>query len=134
MSKITQFDRSTCRLIGQRAEKAVQDALTEFGVNVKLKGGSFMHNNYTFKMEVATVAADGTVVNREISDFKQLAALYGLKSEDLGRRFRPAGSHKIYTITGLKVKSRRFPILGKDENGKEFKFPTEVVKTTLIPQ
>lgn len=35
---------------------------------------------------------------------------------------------KKYTVVGLKPRSTRFPILGRNEAGKTYKFPAEVLK------
>lgn len=123
------FTRDTTRTLANEVEAALQKLLADRGITVKYKGGSFTTNNATLKIEFATVSESGEVNTREASDFKALAKVYGLEPTDLGRTFTSGGV--TYTITGLKSRSHRYPVLVKRNDGRTFKFPADRVRFEL---
>jgi hypothetical protein len=99
--------------------------------NVKLTAGnvSYTADNATFKLQAASISESGDVLTKEASDFKVFAASYGLKPEDLGKPFTTGTG--TYTIVGLRSRSYKMPIIGKNSNGKMFKFSPQAVKFGL---
>jgi hypothetical protein len=121
------MDRQTVKTLRDRIQKVLDDAKIE-GFSVKVGNATFGETSAVFKVGVATIGDNGVVQDRKSENFKQLAGLYGLKLEDLGKSFD--WGHKSYTIIGLNPKSRRFPILAKrNDDGKVFKFPETVAKS-----
>ena len=126
---ITKFDRNVCRILRERLDAALVGLGEELGVSIRAGHISFSPGNANVKLEVAVILPDGTVQTEEIEDFQALAELYGLKKGDLGRTFQK-GSH-AYTISGMKPKSRKYPILATRDDGRRFKFPVSTVKAAL---
>jgi len=123
------MDRAKCRLIREKLEEVlslVEDDLKALGLTAVIgRHASYTHANATFKVEVSELGQDGQAQTKEVEAFKQGAVLYGLKPEDLGRKFR--GATGTFEICGLSPKSRKYPILAKDHRGKVYKFaPTSV--------
>lgn len=51
---------------------------------------------------------------------------FGLTADQFGATF--TFRNKKYTVTGLKPRSSRFPILARNEAGKVYKFPANALK------
>jgi len=103
----------------------------DFGDNIEIKvgGGSFSTNSATIKLEISEVV-DGKVITKEAESFAANARIYGLDPEDLGRKFQLGDD--VYTVTGLKPRASKYPILATSENnGKSYKFPADTVARQL---
>jgi hypothetical protein len=107
--KVLQFDKPTCRAVGHAIEQALTEVGTEFGISLKYKGSSYQTNNCTFKIEASVISGDGTVITREADDFNRYCGLYNLLPKDLGKIIKLHDGHQ-YQITGLLMKSSKFPI------------------------
>lgn len=132
--KIGIIDRNACKRIRQELEHAIDvqsEVWESYGLKVKVGSARFTSSSVEFKVEVATVAEDGTVASREAREFKTYAPLFGLKAEDLGRKFQAGG--RTYTVTGCKPRSKS-SILADRDDGKRYKFPPETVKALLASQ
>lgn len=120
--KITRIDRTALGLIKQRIIDTAGPAAAELGLAISFEGGTFGDKSATLKLEVAIVAADGTVETKAKQDFEKYCALVGLKPEDFGRVFTHRG--RRFKICGLKPGAGKFPLLATDQaSGKVFKFP-----------
>lgn len=127
---ITRIDREALRLLRPQLQAAVKEIEAKTGLKLEFTRGTYGDTFGTFKLEISTVAKDGTVFSREADDFKQYATLYGLEADDLGKEFIAGGGRK-FKISGLAMKSRKRPVLAKDVNGKTFKFDARTVKLYL---
>jgi len=68
---------------------------------------------------------DGTVMTKEAIDFNRYKNIKGINAE-LGDAFNYQGD--IFTITGYKSRSSKYPILAVSNNtGKTYKFPISLV-------
>ena len=127
--KITEFNKSSCRILGHAIEQALQKVGEEFGLQLKYKGGSFAANNCTLKIE-ALIISNGTVITREADDFKRYCGLYNLLPEDLGKIITNDGTS--FRITGLAMKSHKWPILAVNcHTGKTYKLKEASVQRAL---
>ena len=125
------MNRDTARAIERQALALLAPMERECQLKIAAKGGSIGTTFVTFRIEFAEVGEAGVVESREAADFKALAKFYGLGTDDLGKPFVIRGER--YEIVGLKPKSHKFPILGRNRNGKVYKFPAESVKRGLGP-
>lgn len=131
MSKITTFNPTVCKLLDQRIKDALAPLAAEFGIQIKIGGGSYLGGSYKPKFEVAVITADGTVLTPEAMAFKQCAGMLGLKPDDLGRTF-PSAGNRTMKITGYRTRAHRRPITATcAEDGKTYVFETEAVKRAL---
>lgn len=115
--------------IREDINKALEPVGEKYGVKLTAGNASYTENNFTLKLEGAAVKEDGTVAAKDAEAFKRHAHLYGLSPDDLGRKFTSQG--KEFTITGLNTKSGKYPIIGRDSNGKGYKFGADMVKFFL---
>ena len=132
------MEKQTARDVIARIRRIVEDNLDgalddiQEGLQVKLGNASYTSGDIfpiAFKCEVSATNEDGTVETKEARDFKQLAEIYGLSPDDLGREFT-TWDGKTFKITGLSRRRRKFPI-SATMNGKSYKFPAEQVKQHL---
>lgn len=127
------FDRDSVRNVRNVLQFALEDVAKKLGVKVNVGAANFTSNNIVFKVEVAKVATGGQVLSRDAEDFKTYAPRWGLKATDLGRSFRYSG--EVYTVTGAKPRSYKFPILAKRRSdGKTYKMPVDAVRFSLESQ
>lgn len=127
--KITAFDKATCRDLGDRIEAALKPLADELGIVITRKGGSFTAASFTMKIEAATVSADGAVRSRESEMFTHYAAVYGVKSDALGKTFRGRG--KEFTVCGLNPRAHAMPVIATDAEGRRYKFPVASLPAEL---
>ena len=126
---ITRFDKRNLREIRQRLEVAVSLIADETGLNIKVGSCRYRDDSATFKLEVCTVDKDGNSFDEDAANFKVFAEDVGLKETDLGKTF--ISNRTLYTITGLKPRARKYPILAKRADDKTFKFSAGMVKRLL---
>ena len=55
--------------------------------------------------------------------------MFGLHEKMFGKTFSFGG--EIFTITGIRPKARKNPVLGTNVRGKVFVFPADVVRTFI---
>ncbi len=125
------FDRPTVKKTRDKIQAVLDILSKELGCQIKVGRASFARDgsNCTFKVECAIMSADGTVETKEVTAFRKMASLYGLSPNDLGKVFTNAGEK--FTISGLKPKANKYPILATRSDGKGFKFPVDMVKLAL---
>lgn len=124
------FDRETVRLLHERMQTALDPLGRELNVKFLVGNARYTADNVRFKVEAASIQANGEVVDETVADFKRLAPLYGLKATDLGREVVING--REFVITGLKPRSHSYPILARcKRSGKIFKLPQVDVMRAL---
>ena len=126
--EIKSFDRPTLKVIGEAIDKALYAVAREYDISIKRGGGAFDATNFRFKVE-CSIIVKGTVVTKESQQFKQYASLYGMKPEDLGKQILFGG--KAYKITGLRLTSRKFPVMAERYDGRTYFLPLSSVKDAL---
>jgi hypothetical protein len=123
------MNRDTARAIERQALALLAPLESDGQLKVAVKGGTIGKTFVNLKIEFAEVGKDGVAESREAADFKAMAKFYGLSADDLGKQFVSRGER--FEIVGLKPKSQKFPILGRNRTGKVYKFPAESVKQGL---
>jgi hypothetical protein len=127
--KITRFNNDNLKPIRERLEIAVAMIAEETGLDIKVGSCRFNRHTATYKLEINTVDQDGNAFDEDAANFKVFAEDVGLREEDLGKTF--INNRKLYTVTGLKPRNRKYPILATRADGKRFKFPASLVKRLL---
>ena len=124
MAKVTSFNRKNIRQINNELEAALKQVAEKYGLEVKLGNTRFTGDNFSTKVQVATVGQDGIAMSKEATDFNRWKTALGINM-DLGQEFQRNG--KTYTIVGLKPRSKKYPILAKCSDGKTYKLPVDLV-------
>jgi len=124
MKKVTSFNRQNIRQINSELEAVIKQVAEKYGLEVKLGNTRFTGDNFTTKVQVATVAEGGITMSKEATDFNRYKTILGINM-DLGQEFQRSG--KTFTIVGLKPRSKKYPILAKCSDGKTYKLPVDLV-------
>ena len=117
MTKITTLDKVTLRIIREKMDAALA-SLEEIGIHAKATNISYQDQNATVKVEISVMGENGEVVSKEALDYERYREMYELP--ELGTTFTNRGT--TYTITGLKPRSTKYPVLAMRADGKTFKF------------
>ena len=128
-NKIKKLDRPTVKYIKKRLESAVKPLAEELGVAIDLGNCTFKTSNCKFQLKFAVLDPDGKAMTEESESFTSSAKLFGLEPDDLGKEFMYR--RQSYTICGLKPKSRKYPVIARSDNGKDYKFACRTVLEAL---
>lgn len=126
-TKITKFGRPSCRKVSDEALEALQAVAEQYGLIVKNEPGSFTHNTFTAKFTFSVEAADGTGAP---ADFAQKAALVGLPEDCFGKTFTD-WRNVTFTITGINLRAKKYPVQVTKADGRAFKMPAAQVASHL---
>jgi hypothetical protein len=121
--KISQLDRQTLQIVRTKMDEAL-GALEEIGIHARTGHISYQDQNATVKVEISVLGIGGEVVTKEALDYDHNRARRGLPER--GTQFTSRGT--LYTITGFKPRSRKYPVLATRADGRTFKFPIDAVK------
>jgi len=112
-------------------EEALQAVAEKHNCTIKAGNASFNEDSFKLKLEIVENSSDGSTVTQAQVDWKANASSFGLDVDLLGKTVILQNSN--YEIVGLKPRSRKYPVLGKDlSNGKIYKFPALSVKNANI--
>jgi hypothetical protein len=126
---IRQLDKPTVTYIRKHLEAALKPLAERLGVAIDLGQCTFEVSNCRFQLKIAVRDSNGKAITEETESFKRNAKLFGLEPADLGKEFNYQG--QPYTICGLRTKSRKYPVIGRAGNGKNYKFPCRAVLEAL---
>jgi hypothetical protein len=130
-SKITKFDRATCKLVGEAFHKMTADFAVQYGLTVKPGGGRFDANTFTPKVSFCIPAVDeqsGKTVNKkDMENFKMMAPMFGIDPDAFGKEVVLNG--KTLTIIGWNSRASKSPINLVAANGAGFKCPVATIKS-----
>jgi hypothetical protein len=126
---ITKLDKSAVKYIRRRLKAAVKPLAEELGIEIVIGNCTFKMSNCRFVLKVAVLDSDGKPVTEESESFISNAKLFGFEPADLGKEFIFQG--QSYTICGFKPKSRKYPLIARSNNGKDYKFACRTVLDAL---
>ena len=126
---IKQLDKSTVRYIKKRLDNVLKPLAEELGVVIEIGNCTYQKSNCRFQLKVSIVDSDGKAITEEIESFRGNAQLFGFEPDDLGREF--VFRKQQYVISGLNPKSRKYPVLARSDNGKDYKFTCRTVLEAL---
>lgn len=119
------MNRGTAKNISDKVMEVLKGLEDELGVT--FSGGNGHYDSATFSLKIkATVdSVDGNARTPEMIAFETQAFMFGFEKSDLGKTFKHGG--ELMEIVGLKPRSKKYPVLGKNSRGKVFKFPANLV-------
>jgi hypothetical protein len=129
---IKQLDRETMDNITYSLEGSLETWAEELGVAIELGRGTFRGNNARIQLKLSVLDSNGNSITEEVEAFKRHALHYCLSPDDLGREFIFQG--KSFKICGLNRRSRKYPIIARSQDSKEYKFPLESVLEGLFQE
>jgi hypothetical protein len=116
MAKIEKFDRPTLTKFRKDFSDAVKELEKNYGVKLDIGNISFNSEQFTSKL-TTTIVREGEDPEKAkaMKEIKTYGFRYNITENDYGKVFTANG--KVFTFVGLKPKSPKFPVLGKDSNG-----------------
>jgi hypothetical protein len=121
MSKVTTFTRPVVKNLREAIKNALSNVEAEYDITLDFNSISFRDDQFSTRL-VARVGGDTSEHAKK--DWDANCALFGFKPEDFGKTCIIQGQK--FTISGIKPRSRKYPILGTDVNGKTYKLPTTI--------
>lgn len=129
---ITKFDNISLKKINDRMQSALTVVAKEFGIDIKVGNSKYDNDSAITKVELQVLDKDGNAFDENAANFKVFAKDYGLSPDDLGKTF--VANFAEYTITGLKPRNKKYPILAVGKNGKCYKFPSKLIQKIFNEQ
>jgi hypothetical protein len=117
-----QFD-----MFRMEVEQALQEVAKKYDINIK--SGKIKYNENSLEMDLKASKKEVNGKSFDQSEFEKVAFMYGFKPEDFGRQFNMSG--KTFTLYGFKSSARTMPVLAKGNDGKNYKFGTEVARLLI---
>lgn len=133
MKKITDFTKLSKEEYSKLREamvSALSKVAEDFGVTFKTGNVTHAEGFADMKVTISVASESGVTESRETLAFRQLAHLYDLKADDLGKTFKMGVNYM--TIVGLNSRSERQPICLMDQDGKRYRAAADSVKRSLM--
>ena len=122
------MNRQTAKAFREDLNKALASLKTKYEAEIKVGAITFGNSNLKVKLDLTEKPKDGKSI--EQVEFEKNCWKFGLKAEDYGKSFYSQG--EMYSLTALKPRSPRFPVVGKSPfTGKSYKFTHLVLKDIL---
>lgn len=123
--------REKCQTIRREMESALARIASEHGLAVTIGNCRFTPDTMKFTQVtfVGPSVEGGELDTLEARTFKRNAHVYGLSSDDLGRRFVFGGER--YTLVGCKPRAHTYPLLCRRDDGRLLKMTMHTVKYAL---
>jgi hypothetical protein len=92
--------------------------------NANITAGKIKYTNDSFNLDLQVTKKEVNGKSFEQAEFEKYCLLYGFKPTDYNKKFESKGH--TYTLTGFKISARTMPVLAVREDGKCYKFGTEI--------
>ncbi|MDD4779199.1 MAG: hypothetical protein PHT02_01155 [Tissierellia bacterium] len=112
----------------KETEEALKSIAEKYGATIK--AGKIKYTNNSFNLDLQVVKKDIGGKSFEQVEFEKYCVFYGIRPEDYNREVTYNG--KIYNLVGFKPNSSKYPILLKCEDGKTYKWGTDLIKLLLV--
>lgn len=122
--KITKIGKPECKIVRRLVEKAINEALEEFGLSVDTGNMTFTGDTVSFK---TTVSVDG--YDADEKEFNRACYNFGLEPKHRGMYFQSNG--ESYELIAIKPRSRKYPFVGRRTDGKKYKFGKFIIRQLL---
>ena len=124
------INKEMLRVLRDEINEALKAIGQRHGVTIKAGSAKFTPEAARFALDVTANSATGETQDIGAVEFKRNAIMFGLKPEDLGKQV--VTGQGVYTITGLKPTSYKYPILAKSlRDGRTYKLPASTVRHAL---
>ena len=118
------FDREGAHGLTKRITAAVEAVCGEAGVRVELEANRFDPTTLRCTFAVRREGVDDEAEEREA--FARECAFFLFSADAYGKDFEWNG--KRFILCGIKPRSPKYPIIGRDATGRRFKFPLAAVE------
>lgn len=122
-STIRSFDQFNIKELSGRVTEAIKAVCQELGLTVEANAGRYNSENYrcsyTFRVP-RDQAKDG-----DRAEFELYCHVFDLSPEHFGAKIVSGG--KTFELCGFKPQNRKYPVIGRDAQGKRYKFPQSIL-------
>ncbi|MCL0031669.1 hypothetical protein M1N55_06540 [Dehalococcoidia bacterium] len=123
--KIETIDEPTIQNLADEINHVLKDLNERYSIKIVVGKGSYTGSNAKLDLHINTIGEDGNTKTKESEDYIARTSFSKLKPEWLNKSFYFKGD--IYKIIGYRAKSRKYPILTEQKNGKLYKFDEETI-------
>jgi hypothetical protein len=127
---ITQFDKTTCRLLAAEIEAALAAVAAKHGLTIKPAGGTFSANEFSTKVKFALSDSNPAAADAERTEFAKYAHFYGLTADQYGATIRT--SQGDVTLIGFAASRPKFPIKVRTADGKVKLYTENILAITRL--
>lgn len=113
------FTKKDFDLFRDDIKQAVETVEKKYGVEIKF--GNIKYDNVSFTLE--TTVFNGSADDAKKIDFERRCELYGLSKDDFGKEITI--DSKVYIISGIEAKRRKYPMLLKNKDTGDMHLFTE---------
>jgi len=92
--------------------------------NVNIEAGKIKYTSDSFNLDLKVTKKEVNGKSFEQSEFEKYCVLYGFQPEDYNKSFVTSG--RKFKLIGFKTSARTMPVLAQSEDGKSYKFGTDV--------
>lgn len=111
------ISKEVLETIERKLEKNFKELEEDLGVKILWNGGTYNDSEGQIKIKVLPDRKEMERLRK--SQFQGLAIYYGLEAEDYGKKVVDE-KHGEITIVGIKPSGRKYCIIVKDKDNKEF--------------
>jgi len=122
-----EFSKSNLGELRNDIEAALLTVATKHGISLDIGNIRFDSNSFRTKLEAFINSNNEGNVDKIIWD--KHCSRFNLKPEDFGKNFFYNGTD--YTICGIALKSRKYPINAKRPNGVTYRFMLSTIHDIL---
>jgi hypothetical protein len=118
------MDKKIAKIVQDEAAAALKAIAEKHGMTVVPNGGTVGGIDMVLKFRFKT-ADTAAIVASERAEFDAYCGIFGLEPQDFGAKFQT--NSRTYTVVGLSLNRRKYPIIVADETGKRMLFTDMVV-------
>lgn len=116
------FDKKNLNVLRKQLKEAFSIIEKKLGIKMEMGVMRFSSDQCRTKLNIYAIGNENpedVVAKASLQNFNGLK--YGLNESHLNKPFSYLG--KAYKFSGIKSRSRKYPLLGKNYLGKTYKFP-----------
>lgn len=106
----------------KEAELALGELAKKYNVNIE--AGKIKYSSDSFNLDLKVSKKEVNGKSFEQSEFEKYCFLYGFQPEDYNKTFVTSG--RKFKLIGFKTSARTMPVLAQGEDGKNYKFSSEI--------
>ena len=124
-AEFPQFSHSNAMALRDEILSAITPIIKARGLTLEEGKGSYNKQEFSWNLIFRIPLPEGA--NPEKEEFELYAPIFNLSPADYMRPFRMNG--KTFLLTGFMLKNRKYPIIGKDSRGTQYKFSLKALES-----
>lgn len=125
------MDKSMANKIATEAFDLLNEHFKNQKIKVTRKGGTYDSTSFKIAFTFNEIQEDGKIITKEEKDYNLCKWKYNLGDVPLGAKFTGYNGD-IMEVSGLMIKARKSPIIGKAKNGKLYRYEPHYILRSLV--